>query len=171
MQNGKVVKVFALTGDHWSRRFLNHRPTFWERSTVPLLLYGPSVLGRVRPPDVPVGGHLDIAPTLIELSAPAGFAYHSLGENLLMPKRRLGLGNGRIIGPDYLAEIGEVVVIHALPDQPPPATAPDPESLRRLYDAWCGLGRWRILKGNGLPAARSVSSDSASSRGRPRRRQ
>ena len=156
--------LFALTGDHWSRRFLNHRPTFWERSTVPLLLYGPSVLGRVRPPDAPVGGHLDIAPTLIELSAPAGFAYHSLGENLLMPKRRLGLGNGRIIGPDYLAEISEPVVIHPLPDQPPPATAPDPEALRRLYNAWSGLGWWRILKGNALPAPRSASSDSVWSR-------
>ena len=163
--------LFALTGDHWSRRFLNHRPTFWERSTVPLLLYGPSVLGRVRPPDAPVGGHLDIAPTLIELSAPAGFAYHSLGENLLMPKRRLGLGNGRIIGPDYLAEISEPVVIHPLPDQPPPAAAPDPEALRRLYNAWSGLGWWRILKGNALPAARSASSDSAWSRGRPQGRQ
>ena len=131
---------------------------------MPLLLYGPSVLGGVRPPDAPVGGHLDIAPTLIELSAPAGFAYHSLGENLLMPKRRLGLGSGRLVGPDYLAEISDPVVIHPLPDQPPPATAADPEALRRLYNAWCGLGWWRIMKGNALPAARSASSDSARSR-------
>jgi phosphoglycerol transferase MdoB-like AlkP superfamily enzyme len=100
--------LFALTGDHWSRRFLlNRAPTFWERSAVPLPLYGPSVLGRVRPPESPVGGHLDIAPTLIELAAPAGFAYHSLGENLLAPKRRLGLGLERIVGPDFIAEIGK----------------------------------------------------------------
>ena len=114
-----------------------------------------------------MGGQLDIAPTLIELCAPAGFAYHSLGENLLMPKRRLGLGSGRLVGPDYLAEISDSVVIHPLPDQPPPAAVPDSEALRRLYNAWCGLGWWRIMKGNALPAARSVSSDSARSRERP----
>ena len=147
--------LFSLTGDHWSRRFLNRTPAFWERSTVPLLLYGPSVLSGVRPPDVPVGGHLDIAPTLIEVSAPAGFVYHSLGDNLLVPQRRLGFGSGRVIGPDYLAEIGERVTIHPLSDQVPPTTAPDPEELRRLYNAWSGLAWWRIMKGNALPAAGS----------------
>src|SRR5215470_15167216 len=116
--------VFALTGDHWSRRFLNHTPAFWERSTVPLLLYGPSVLSGARSGDGLVGGHLDIAPTLIELSAPAGFIYHSLGENILAPKRRLGFGNARVIGSDFVAEIGEHVVIHRLSDQLPPTTAP-----------------------------------------------
>ena len=143
--------LFALTGDHWSRRFLNRAPTFWERSAVPLLLYGPSVLARVRPPRSAVGGHLDIAPTLIELTAPAGFAYHSLGENLLAPKRGLGVGLERIVGPDFIAEIGNEVIIHPLPGQPPPAAAPDPEALRRLYKAWCGLSWWRIMKGNALP--------------------
>ena len=148
--------LFALTGDHWSRRFLNRAPTFWERSAVPLLLYGPSVLARIRPPEVPVGGHLDIAPTLIELAAPAGFAYHSLGENLLAPKRRLGFGLERIVAPDFIAEIGPAVIIHPLPDQPPPAVVPDPEALRRLYNAWCGLGWWRIIKGNALPTPGEV---------------
>ena len=150
--------VFALTGDHWSRRFLNHTPAFWERSTVPLLLYGPSVLSGARSGDGLVGGHLDIAPTLIELSAPAGFIYHSLGENILAPKRRLGFGNARVIGSDFVAEIGEHVVIHRLSDQLPPTTAPDPEELRQLYNAWSGLAWWRIMKGNALAAVSSAQA-------------
>ena len=100
-------------------------------------------------------GGFFIAPTLIEVSAPAGFVYHSLGDNLLVPQRRLGFGSGRVIGPDYLAEIGERVTIHPLSDQVPPTTAPDPEELRRLYNAWSGLAWWRIMKGNALPAAGS----------------
>jgi hypothetical protein len=38
-----------------------------------------------------------------------------------------------------MAEISNKVIIHPLLGQPPPAGAPDPEDLRRLYNAWCGL--------------------------------
>jgi phosphoglycerol transferase MdoB-like AlkP superfamily enzyme len=143
--------LFALTGDHWSRRFLNAKPSFVERSTVPLLLYGPSVLAGVTAPAQAAGGHLDIAPTLVELCAPAGFAYHSLGENLLLPQRGLGVGTGRVAGPAFLAAVGdEHVTIHPLPDHEPPATAPDAQRLKRLYQAWSALGWWRIMRGSRL---------------------
>ena len=140
--------VFALTGDHWSRRFLNGRPDFYERSTVPLLLYGPETLRGVQVPERPVGGHLDIAPTLVELCAPAGFVYHTIGENILAPRRRLGLGWEKIVGEDFIAEIGAQTVIHPLTDMPAPSSPPDPQALRRLYNVLCGLGWWRVMKGN-----------------------
>jgi len=140
--------LFALTGDHWSRRFLNARPTWPEQSLMPLLLYGPQVLAGVTPPQRIAGGHLDIAPTLVELSAPAGFAYHSLGENILAPKRGLGISSTSVIGPDFIAEIGDQVRIHALPDRAPPTTAPDAAYLRRLHQSWHALGWWRLMRGN-----------------------
>ena len=77
---------------------------------------------------------------------------YPIGENLLAPKRRLGFGLERIVGQDFIAEISNKVIIHPLPGQPPPAGDPDPEDLRRLYNAWCGLSWWRIMKGNTLPA-------------------
>jgi hypothetical protein len=140
--------LFALTGDHWSRRFLNAKPTFPERCLVPLLLYGPEVLKGVSVPAHPAGGHLDIAPTLIELCAPAGFTYHSLGENLLAPRRGLGLGVNCVIGPDFILEVGAQVAVHPLPGQAPPAVPPDIEQLLRLHRSWNGIGWWRVMRGN-----------------------
>lgn len=142
--------LFALTGDHWSRRFLNGRPSWAEQSLMPLLLYGPQVLTGVTPPERIAGGHLDIAPTLVELCAPAGFAYHSLGENILAPRRGLGISATSVIGPDFIAEIGDQVRIHPLPDRAPPTQTPDPEYLRRLHQGWHALGWWRLMRGNAV---------------------
>ncbi len=144
--------LFALTGDHWSRRFLNDRPEFYERSAVPLLLYGPSVLNGVTFPDHPAGGHLDIAPTLIELSAPAGFAYHTVGEDLLAPRRHLGFGNHKVIGPDFIVDLAGTPAVHAIPGRPLPAIPPDARALGKLADALDGLAWWRIMRGDQLPA-------------------
>jgi Sulfatase len=140
--------LFALTGDHWSRRFLNGTPTWPEKSLMPLLLYGPQVLAKVPTPTRIAGGHLDIAPTLIDLCAPAGFAYHSLGENILAPTRGLGFSNTSVVGPDFIAEMGAQVHIHPLPDRAPPVNPPDPDYLRRLHQSWHALGWWRLMKGN-----------------------
>ena len=115
---------------------------------MPLLLYGPETLRGVQVPERPVGGHLDIAPTLVELCAPAGFVYHTIGENILAPRRRLGLGWEKIVGEDFIAEIGAQTVIHPLTDMPAPSSPPDPQALRRLYNVLCGLGWWRVMKGN-----------------------
>lgn len=141
--------LFALTGDHWSRRFLNGTPTFAERSLMPLLLYGPAVLPKGLPLPHTGGSHLDIAPTLVELCAPMGFTYQSLGENLLAATRGLGFGVNSVVGPDFIADMGgEQVIFHPLPDRPLPAILPDGEQLRQLHRAWHGLGWWRLMHGN-----------------------
>ncbi|HEX3133812.1 MAG TPA: LTA synthase family protein, partial [Planctomycetota bacterium] len=139
--------LFALTGDHWSRRFLNGHPTWPERSLMPLLLYGPQVLAGITPPEHIAGGHLDIAPTLVELSAPAGFAYHSLGENILAPKRGLGISTASVVGTDFIAQIGDPVRFFPLPDRALPKVTPDPEYLRRLHQGWHAYGWWRLMRG------------------------
>ena len=140
--------LFALTGDHWSRRFLNARPTWPERNIMPLLLYGPQVLTGVTPPERLAGGHLDIAPTLVELCAPAGFTYHSLGENMLAPKRGLGISVSSVIGPDFIAEMSDPVRFHPLPGGELPQDLPDGQQLRRLHQGWHALGWWRLMRGN-----------------------
>ncbi len=73
--------LIAITGDHYGRRFVNRAPDAWERTAVPLILTGPGVDGKT--PASPVGSHLDLIPTLVERCAPAGFAYHALGHDLL----------------------------------------------------------------------------------------
>jgi phosphoglycerol transferase MdoB-like AlkP superfamily enzyme len=73
--------LFIITADHWSRRFINERPTFELKTEIPLIMFGPGVLeGFV--PDSFFGSHLDIAPTLIELIAPEGHHYNSFGRDM-----------------------------------------------------------------------------------------
>ena len=90
--------LFAITGDHYSRRCINPRPTLYQRKAVPFVLYGPEVLSAIRPPDRMAGSHLDILPTLVELAAPPGFAYHALGRNMLdASQTQTGFGHGLLL--------------------------------------------------------------------------
>jgi len=144
--------VVALTGDHWSRHTLTTHPSFYERSAVPLLLHGPQVLGdSPRPPRI-AGGHLDIAPTLIELCAPKGFRYSSLGENLLGPSHHWGLGSERMIGPGFLMELKGMRPT-VFPASGPEVGSPSaPEAMVSRYRAAYGLGWWRLMRGPALEA-------------------
>ncbi len=145
--------VFALTGDHFSRRFLNARPTFFERSAVPFVLYGPEVLRGLTLPAGAAGSHVDIAATLIELSAPEGFEYHAAGKSVLDPgARRLGIGSGTAVGPGFMVDVG-AGALHPIPEEDPPAEAPDIAEIARLHGALHAVGWWRIMKGKELPGA------------------
>lgn len=68
--------LFVVTGDHthyaYTQGVLSHRE-------VPMLIYSPSLKIYSRSD---VGSQLDIAPTLLNLSAPKGFVYYSFGEPL-----------------------------------------------------------------------------------------
>ncbi|MDH5301483.1 MAG: sulfatase-like hydrolase/transferase [Gammaproteobacteria bacterium] len=77
--------LFAVTGDHSARINLNFADNgMFYHEIVPLVLFGPKVL-PARPESLQTpGSHADIIPTLVELSAPAGFSYAALGDNLLI---------------------------------------------------------------------------------------
>jgi hypothetical protein len=141
--------LFALTGDHYGRRFVNASPTPYERLAVPFVLYGPHALrGRALPAGV-AGCHLDILPTLIDLSAPAGFAYHALGQDLLRadPTEHVGLGRSAAMSPTVVVEWGESAAVEGQADS---ATL---DGLRRRYDDLCGISWWRIMRGASLAGA------------------
>ena len=73
--------LFVITGDHAVRCDPGTRPTLFEHQSVPFVLYGNGIKRDILPLDV-VGGHTSIVPTLIELIAPKGFAYHSIAPPL-----------------------------------------------------------------------------------------
>jgi phosphoglycerol transferase MdoB-like AlkP superfamily enzyme len=91
--------LFGFTGDHYGRRFINHSPNLAERSEVPFILYGK---GIPRMKSTTPGGHADIAPTLIELIAPAGFKYYSFGSSMLDSTKTCGIGFEKVIDRDFL---------------------------------------------------------------------
>jgi len=142
--------LFAITGDHWSRRTFGTSISVFGRHAVPLVLYGPEVLQNVaRPPHI-VGSHLDIIPTLVELSAEKGFEYHAFGHNMLTPYQRpIGFGSKAVITPDYILELGPENVVEPLTSSA--RTAQDEShELRQRHRQLQALAWWRVVKGSQL---------------------
>jgi phosphoglycerol transferase MdoB-like AlkP superfamily enzyme len=148
-----TAPLFAITGDHWSRKFINEKPTLLERTAVPCVLYGKEVLAGVAPPRALAGAHIDIVPTLVELAAPAGFKYHSFGGNLLDGQRpAVGFGLGTVVGPNFIFDVKQPERIEFFPNASSNSPAPPLETLRQLHQATHGLAWWRAIKGSELPA-------------------
>ena len=149
-ENRLVRPLFAMTGDHYSREeSVNPRPTLFESSAVPFVLYGEKALARVPRPARLAGSHVDIAPTLVDLVAPAGFAYHAFGRDLLDPSQpQVGYGNDTVIAPDFVLNLRRPTQVESLEGLP--AAVPAEEWVRK-YRQLHGLAWWRAESGSGWP--------------------
>ncbi|MEO8773697.1 MAG: LTA synthase family protein [Gelidibacter sp.] len=102
--------LFVFTGDHFGRRFINARPNLYEKSSVPLIIYG----SNIEPSkNFTPGSHIDILPTIIDLVAPKDFEYYSFGNSLLTEDDRdqLGIGFNTVISKtdvQYFSESGSI---------------------------------------------------------------
>lgn len=135
--------LFAVTGDHFSRRFLNKNPSLSERTQVPFVVVGPGVpVGK----KLPFGTHADIIPTLLSLCAPDGFEYPTFGVNLFSEKaerRECTIGSGLILHKDGGTLCGNPKVGYGAP--------PSGETAKRreaLVDAWRALAWYYFEKGS-----------------------
>jgi len=139
--------LFVITGDHWSRRFINKTPSLYERKSVPLILYGKNFNKKLNASTQLAGSHLDIAPTLIELIAPEGFVYKSLGKNLLNPnERQIGFGADIVITPKLIVDVNSKLAENIPESENALGNLEDGDSheLVSLYNALHGIGWWRI---------------------------
>jgi phosphoglycerol transferase MdoB-like AlkP superfamily enzyme len=145
--------LFAITGDHYSRKqYVSARPThtLFESLAVPLIICGRKALEKVQRPAALAGSHLDILPTLINLAAPAGFAYHAFGHDLLdQSQRQVGFGCNAVISPDFILKINDPAHVENLHGGP--ADDVDGAALALQYRQLHGLGWWRAVKGNQWP--------------------
>lgn len=91
--------LFCFTGDHYGRRFINHQPNLYERSSVPFIMYGKGIPKGVN---TTPGSHVDILPTLMELIAPKDFEYYSFGTSLFDENKNIGIGYEKVISPSKL---------------------------------------------------------------------
>jgi hypothetical protein len=145
--------LFAITGDHYGREFLNNRPTEFEGTCVPLILYGKQVLAGIELPKGVAGSHLDITPTLANLVAPRGFRFASLGADLLAPRGEfLGISETHVIGQDFVVAFRDTPRIEPLPwtrrDAPSYRQAESSLSrLSRVFGAFHGLASWIAQQG------------------------
>lgn len=152
--------IFAITGDHYSRKqYVSARPThtLFEELAVPLIIHGPKALEKVQPPAAIAGSHLDVLPTLINLAAPSGFAYHAFGHDLFDKSQlQVGFGINTAIGPDFILKTNDPTHLEDLHGGP--ATNVDGESLALRYRQLHALGWWRAMKGNEWPAQKPVAA-------------
>ncbi len=139
--------LFVITGDHTSRKFLNEKPSYFEKWAVPCIFYSKNLLNEVERPVKMAGDHLDIAPTLIELVAPAGFSYHSFGKNLMEDKANpTGYGCGSIITPEWVTDAADYPVESLFRG---PSISIDQDSLsetRKRYNALRALAWWQVFE-------------------------
>jgi phosphoglycerol transferase MdoB-like AlkP superfamily enzyme len=143
--------LFAFTGDHFGRKFINMNPDGFERSAVPFILYGQDVLRGIRMPRGAAGSHIDIGPTLVELAAPRGFTYYSVGQDLLAERKEfLGIGWFRVINKDFVLSLSGPPQFHALPGRELPKDLPDIHELKSAFDRVYGIGWWRVRQGEKL---------------------
>ena len=149
--------LFAMTGDHYSREeSVNPRPTLFESSAVPFVLYGRDVLARVRRPESLAGSHVDVVPTLVDLVAPEGFRYHSFGRDLLNPAApQVGYGNDTVITPDFVLDVRRPTHVEDLQGGPPSISVPAADFARK-YRQLHGLAWWRAEQGRAWPDSRTA---------------
>ena len=73
--------LFVIVGDHADRCNIDKQPSDYERFGVPFVITGAGISKGILAANS-AGSHIDIVPTIIELVAPRGFEYYSIGTSL-----------------------------------------------------------------------------------------
>ena len=96
--------ITAVTADHNLQGIRNYiEQDFMHRLRIPLFILGPSNIVRTPWTITAFGTHVDIAPTLLELTLPNTF-YLSFGKNLILSRKDLSIANqiGIIFSPKHI---------------------------------------------------------------------
>ena len=100
--------LFVITGDHWSRHFLNAKPKLYDRKSVPLILYGEGVKQYINPEVKLAGSHTDIAATLLNMIGPKGEKYHTFVRNIFdLTEKPVSYGVGTAVTPKKIENVGQ----------------------------------------------------------------
>lgn len=135
--------LFIVVGDHADRLNIEAQPGMYRQYGIPFIVMGGGVDKKLFPANVS-GSHMNVIPTLLELIAPAGFEYYSVGEsltrgndfayNIQMYLNHAAIGN---------LDTGEQEVIAGQNE----ADAPKINERQREIDAGRAFSWWRIQRG------------------------
>lgn len=136
--------LFMIVGDHADRLNLEHNPGLYRRYAVPFIVYGPGITKDTFPANA-AGSHINVAPTLLELTAPAGFKYYAVGDSLTRGNT-FGMNYGFWITSDDigLADRDSIEAIN------PKGVKPDLEQVQTDIAGLRALSWWRITRGDSL---------------------
>jgi phosphoglycerol transferase MdoB-like AlkP superfamily enzyme len=139
--------LFLIVGDHADRLNIEPNPKMYQRYGIPLVAYGKGITKELFSNQA-AGSHINVAPTLIELVAPAGFEYYSVAPSLTRGAR-VGVNYGFWITRDYIGKAE---------NQPPEAihesapAEPGWNEIEQEIDTVRAISWWRIKKGSDLTA-------------------
>lgn len=132
--------LIVVVGDHGDRYNLEKMPGLYERYTVPFIITGNGVHKGLLLPDS-AGSQIDIGPTLLELIAPKGFKYMSIGSSLSR-NNRMGINYGFYITKDFIGEsYNDPPKMQAIPSGT--GKAVDMQQLQNYMDAVHSISWWR----------------------------
>ena len=136
--------LFLVVGDHADRYNIEKTPAMYKRYGIPFIISGNGIDKGIFPKDA-AGSQIDIMPTLIELIAPKGFEYYSVGKSLTL---------GNKIGANYAFGITDGYIGNTDEDKFDPEEfidgkkAPDEAAVVKYSDAIRAVSWWKAQYGN-----------------------
>lgn len=112
--------LIVFMGDHGDRYNIQTNPTMYERYVIPFIITGKGVTKDMLDPNA-AGSQLDVVPTLLDLIAPKGFTYYSIGQpfnqNTLGENFGFWITNNAIGTTDNLTNDAQFFNQEVLPDE------------------------------------------------------
>ncbi len=138
--------LFMITGDHADRFNIDPNPSIYERYGIPFIVYGQDITKQTLS-EKAAGSHINITPTLVELIAPQGFRYHSLGDSLTR-ENSLGFNYGFWITRDYVGKLGSHT-LEVIPNNNV-TVIPNEDTVQQDVDARRAISWWRVKYGKDI---------------------
>ena len=131
--------LIIVVGDHAERYNIDKKPSVYERFGVPFIVTGKGVTKDMLIPKA-AGSHIDIGPTIIELIAPKGYKYLSIGSSLTR-HNTMGVNYAVWFTHDYYGEADVLPLVPTAIDDPP-GPAVDTMELQIYIDTMRALSWW-----------------------------
>lgn len=131
--------LIVVMGDHGDRYNIEKTPSMYEQYAIPFIVTGNGVHRNILPKGC-AGSQIDVGATIIEMIAPAGFTYYSLGSSLSRGNNR-GVNYGFWINSDYIGE-ADKFPLEPLPLPDSQGSFLDDAAMQRYIDAIRGISWW-----------------------------
>lgn len=144
--------LFVIVGDHADRVNVETNPALFERYAIPFIVCGKNI-NKESLPEQTAGSHINVTPTLLELVAPSGFEYYSVGRSLTNGND-FGMNYGFWITPGYVGKADDNYTEAHLTKQG--LLPPDQDKIREEIDSARAISWWRIKYGKMLQTVKSI---------------
>ncbi|WP_346353725.1 LTA synthase family protein [Azotosporobacter soli] len=140
--------LFVIVGDHADRVNVELNPTNFKRYAIPFIVHGKGVQKEMLPSDA-AGSHINVGATLMELIAPRGFKYYTVGDSLTRGNA-MGFNYGFWITAQHFGKICQEGS-EALPDAKSTTQPPSVYQVYQEVEAQRAISWWRVKNGKQLP--------------------